>query len=664
MKTFKSFAYLMAIAIVGVAVSSCKDNKEVENTGYNPDRETVKSQFAINLSGNVVGNNGQKKMQATQVNLAGNLDQFNGIDNLQIIPYTKSVAPTPGSAPVSDGMAANSNIIFLSAIPSNTDYSNGNLTKKDINNNVHSKIYSDVLLPVGTNGLLFYGKAIGSAASTDFAYETTDANRHIYGALKTQAALKQNPFTLANVTFEPLQINPTITYAEAGSAGEKILQYLNGVAGATAATADNQGKTKWSETSELRLSELYNQFTKGTADAGGNGLQAGSSASVKAMMVKLYSKVVEVETSLHSSTISGSDNQYDALITAIKNAINDNTYVANAENGTGSFAWKTDLNNYPMSLTNPMPDGSAAIYWDGTEFKAKGNQVFGTDPTTQDVAVWSSFVYPASLYYFGNSTIKASDNPGVAKGFTNTTSTYSTSSWQTEMDKASNYNDNFVKTTTRSIAMYSPINYAVGRLDLAVRAQGTAVATAETGVNVDFSKITLTGVLISGINDVKWDFTPNSAKTYIYYDNDIANPTVNINNDASWTISNTDEGRKWNNHTLVLESTAGKAINLCLEFLNNDQDFKGVNGQVIPKGTKFYLIGKLDPSTLDATKKHDANDANKVFLQDHYTIARITIGDMNNKAYNVIPDLKVPELEFALSVDLEWQQGMEFDLTW
>ena len=60
MKTFKSFAYLMAIAIVGVAVSSCKQ-KEVEQTSYNPERETVKTQFSINLPTNVTGT--QKKMR-------------------------------------------------------------------------------------------------------------------------------------------------------------------------------------------------------------------------------------------------------------------------------------------------------------------------------------------------------------------------------------------------------------------------------------------------------------------------------------------------------------------------------------------------------------------------------------------------------------------------
>lgn len=114
-------------------------------------------------------------------------------------------------------------------------------------------------------------------------------------------------------------------------------------------------------------------------------------------------------------------------------------------------------------------------------------------------------------------------------------------------------------------------------------------------------------------------------------------------------------------YTLALETAKDQTINVAVEFVNTGNDFYGINHQVIPAGTKFYLVAQLIPSK---AKNYDAATLNKVFFQDHATKLDLTIGETSlQNAYNVVPDLRSPKLEFGLSVNLEWQQGLIFDHT-
>ena len=50
-----------------------------------------------------------------------------------------------------------------------------------------------------------------------------------------------------------------------------------------------------------------------------------------------------------------------------------------------------------------------------------------------------------------------------------------------------------------------------------------------------------------------------------------------------------------------------------------------------------------------------------MFKQDCVTRAKFTIANLS-KALNVIPDLRNPKVELGLSVDLDWKQGIVFDV--
>ena len=95
-------------------------------------------------------------------------------------------------------------------------------------------------------------------------------------------------------------------------------------------------------------------------------------------------------------------------------------------------------------------------------------------------------------------------------------------------------------------------------------------------------------------------------------------------------------------------------LTIRLGFTNtSDKDFYGVDG-IVPVGGKFYLVGQLTASAATETES-------KVFKQDYTTTARVAIKDLRS-AYNTIPDLKAPQLEIGLSIDLSWETGHTYDL--
>ena len=163
----------------------------------------------------------------------------------------------------------------------------------------------------------------------------------------------------------------------------------------------------------------------------------------------------------------------------------------------------------------------------------------------------------------------------------------------------------------------------------------------------------MTGVLIGNQKTVGFDFKPlaDDAKTWTIYDSshgegaDAAAVKKGSGNPATPTA-----------YTLALETEGAtsdpyETVNFAIELVNNSgDDFKGADG-IVPAGGKFYLVGSL---TSDA-------DHNKVFEQDHKTIAYVTINSLKS-AYNTIPDLRSPKLEIGLAVDLQWQEGLVDDV--
>ena len=176
---------------------------------------------------------------------------------------------------------------------------------------------------------------------------------------------------------------------------------------------------------------------------------------------------------------------------------------------------------------------------------------------------------------------------------------------------------------------------------------------------------------------MNWQFiNAGTDRNYVVYDKELSD---NIKARRNETPSEA-------NYTLVFDnwtsaSTGQESVNVAIELVNTAADFYGVDG-IVAKGQKFYLIGRLDPTsvtteitwpTYDNTQSQNTlptsyqgrypvkvNDK-RVFVQDFTTKANFKITSLAN-AYVTIPDLRASKLHLGLSVDLKWQSGLTFNV--
>ena len=103
------------------------------------------------------------------------------------------------------------------------------------------------------------------------------------------------------------------------------------------------------------------------------------------------------------------------------------------------------------------------------------------------------------------------------------------------------------------------------------------------------------------------------------------------------------------------DTKGAEDVNIVMEFLNNSGNaFSGKSCTIYP-GTKFYLIGKVDP--LEASSANAAPEAvGRVFTQDHVTTVNTKVQSLAN-AYNVLPDLIGGRLELGIELVSSWVQA-------
>lgn len=445
----------------------------------------------------------------------------------------------------------------------------------------------------GTGAKVYYDVELAEGVNNFLFYgEATEA----IGEQKANGALKAMIGSAVNdIKFE---LVPISTDASSDQQRTTLINALNTVAKATG------GGTAWSASTEFQT--YYQSFIR---------LKAGSAASIIQVLKDL-------QDGINNVTPTSESELKNAILAAIDGAI-------------GSSGTIKDC-TYPRNLG--LPDGAAQIKWNsatpGFEYITSTN--IG-DLSYTDMA---NFVYPASLYYWVNTPIKVS-NESQADNYT--------TNWDACLDL---YLDGTaVTSSTASVALKNPINYAVGRFDLLAKFNAETVKDNLGGVvNTQASNgITLDGILIGGQKNVKWDFsTPapdagGSGSTYTEYTiYDASVTSSKVATTTSVTMA----------YSLALETAQGTEVRFALELTNKTGNaFTGKDG-IVPDGGRFYLVGKLTP---DATQ---AESDNRVFRQDHTTKATVTINSLEN-AYNCIPDLKNPKLELGLSVDLVWEKGLE-----
>lgn len=492
-----------------------------------------------------------------------------------------------------------------------------------ISETASSKIYSDVSVPVGTTHFLFYAHA---------PQGTTDAKKFELGVLDFTA-----PTTDATAT-NGISAALVAVKKEDTASPAALLGILNGVAGVT----------NWADadaTSEL--GKLYAKYTSA---------KAGSANSIRLTLQSLYNNL--------GGIVTGANVAHQTIAKDIRTKIEESFNKTTATDGYVTLAYKEDspYSTYPNNIN--LPDGAVQLSFDATN---KFTYAAESNLTGIQNLNASKVCFPASIYYFQSSDLAATAKELETNQWPTTTTkwTAATAPWLKAENTLADGWTASVQPTTRSIAMRQNINYGVANLATTVKC-GAASLPDNTGLTVtdpsEFSGTVavpeagfpVTGLLIGGQpTKVGFDFQPTSDAKYVQtvYDKNL-NGIVAKNAESTTT-----------NYTIVLPNDKGRGVakqemvNVAIELTNNSGvAFRGADG-IIPAGAKFYLVGKLEPKADALT----GVDKPAVFMSDYMTTMNLTIKSLKS-AYNTIPDLRSTKLQLGLSVDLDWQAGLQFDV--
>lgn len=415
---------------------------------------------------------------------------------------------------------------------------------------------------------------------------------------------------LASSTMYPEQISfaPDPIYSTFASVipepAQVIADYLTSIARARTETI------AWSGDNTEDLNTLYQNFIYHGPDLPPSNLMPGSYASVIGHVNGLRWRLNNLELPEGSELVK------------LRQAINDSINKVPAHIDT----------RYPESIG--MPAGSAVLRWMGDRFMPQTER-----NTVADINSIDRFAYPAELWYFANSTLRTSVSEMPFRMYE------AVPNWQNLL--ALYLTGNQVTTSTKSVAVVDPLQYGVASLKMVLKKletttlldykdQSVSIKTADGG-----DAFPLTGVIVSGQREVDFTFLPKSTdetKDYFVYDNQVGNVVMSVDRDQSPV------------HTLLLQTPAAMKVRLLLEFVNNSgQDFYGNEGGIIYNGSKFYLLGVIDPL------EKDKNDhiRPQAFTRDEFTEVSAKISSLA-KAYNVMPNLLNPRLEIGIQLSPQW----------
>lgn len=702
-KNFK-YAWLGAIALTGaMGFTACSSDNDVVadkdvNPTYNPETNSVTTQFVLNVAG---GEMQSTRQSSTTVQKNAN---FRGMQNARIFAMNTShptwLAPYSGTETLLKSYDLGT--LYTASAVSNEGSANEQSSSRRI---------LELSLPLTTDAMLVYAKAIVASGATDEENGKTTTN------LATVTDPKNITFNLAPRIGENSSV-----YEHTKALVALILnRIISAEIPAQTSAYEHKGITysdlaalKWSDLAaktdanglEDILKNAYNLFT--TIKAGE--IRAGSAVAVKSQIYYLNKSInsvlnatatskdelnaqrlaenistrlnsyfvgltAEATTDFHTlgewdSTTSSFTNGsiLDHLLTVSAIAADD----YNASNGKYSGVTGDGLKNFPTIFN--LPPGSAQLNFTSADlFSYKSTATSLLDKNTTDDP--THYMYPAELWYFDNSALRVSTTEKTTDNYPNGYSNWDdVTQWDTDWKTGAN---GIVTSTTRSVAVKNNINYGVAMLQTKIAlAEGDAFADNRNAIvntesdqiltNAQVSEIQLTGVLIGGQNNqVDWKYMPvGTSYDYMIYDTNIPN---------SGKIP-TGTGNEI--YTLVFDnynSTGQGNVKVALEFKNGSKDFYGIDN-LIPAFSTFYLVGELvlgsnSIANWDSyyaippySAAGESQKVTRIFVQDYMTSATFKIGTSSLKsAFVTVPDLRSSQTSLGLSVDLKWQPGLSFN---
>lgn len=585
--------------------------------------ETVKTLFAINVPyGKDDSSNArpQSRMGANETQANGN---FTGLEKMRLL----TLESEPGKT--------------ATTYTSNINIGDGdNAYAKD----AWRSVYREVQIPIGTANFVLYGRAV---KNDDYAK---------YGDIRINADAFNNDAAgnLSDIYFKLRTISDNADFST-NTNSTAILNVLNALAKTnTTYNPSSQGVStadekpiKWSEVTENNpsdyrspaerkiLEEKYKQLTS---------LKAGSANSVKSFLNGLLDYFNETDIAAGST-----------LTQAI------------VDNASEAYNKLSRNNNFPEDLG--LPDGIAKLNCNNGVFSyiTADNTTIG-DGNKID---YTKITYPACLGYMVSSPAMVSTTE-----LTNTTGLPTYDKWVKDPNNAwteTSFTQAAVSNTTKTVALKNALQYGVANMKLSIRATEQTLkdnlkaldATREDqSISVPGSGFTVTGVLIGGQPDqVEWNY---EAKAETGFNHTIYDTQMNTENksDGEFKAKYSAGTPSEFNYTLVFDNKNNKQdkqddVYVTVELINDAADFYGVDG-LVPKGGKFYLVGKL--SVDDATADSKKEGIDHIFVKDHTTTVNLAFKDLKH-AYNCIPDLRTSKISLGLAVSLEWQAGLQFDIT-
>ena len=609
MKKIKFFSFASAVLLASAAgMTSCSsDSEDPQAGGSGVAGQVVKTQFYLNIpyAGNESGGNARVSTRMTAENTQ-NDNNFLGLVDLEMFAF--------GEDPISE------------ATSTRTIRIGNNLGNYETDNK--RQLYSDIAIPVGTTHMVLYTRASKRDNSTPNTNKTNfeaGSLTPIYTKFTDEAKPK-----LSEINFNLETIHSANDF---DTQGHTILNLLNSIA--QAQTTINTKPIEWSKISETDigtpgeraiLQNLYNNFVK---------LKAGSEASV-------IRAIEDLKAAVNTQKLT----DFTALTEVIKNKCT-----------TRGLSY---VNGFPRNLG--LPDGAAVLKFNSDSKEFAYEEVTTGIPTGGNLVDHKTITYPSELAYFVSSPVKTS----ASKSKLNELPDYK--AWLDNTEQWRGYEE-VVKSNTTLVVLKEPVQYGVACLKSKIKcakaslednAKNIIESAANNTLTVPTNGIEVKGILIGGQpQGVEWNFEPASNATFDHtiYDRDM-NPGI---------VAQTSDSKP--NYTLVLDnknsSTADSKqsmVYVTVELENNMGDFYGAEG-LIPKDTRFYLVGQLDPNASAGVNKPSgtAETLDHVFIKDHTTIANFTITSLQN-AYNHIPDMRTSKINVGLAVDLKWESGITFNV--
>jgi len=519
----KSKVLILSLAALAALVG-CQREQTEPNPQYNPQTKEVMAQFVLNVK--APGQDAQTKMSADMVQQNNN---FRGIHSVHI--YTYATGTAPGSVPYvlnPDGWTDDNSKDF----PLGTLYTSGQINAGQ-NASSSSNRVLQLAIPVGTDAVLFYGKALNAEEPTNeqnkergrmlavFDKNPKDIEFKVYRRIGEDSDVKDYDATArlmiyvinrimgANVPagdYDATYTNlPALSWKELGA----LYEYTNNLYDNRFGVPGSTSKDPLEPLDEI-LGKAYSTFSyiKSTE------YRAGSSDAIKSMMSSMWN-VIRPICSTATPTNEGEanakrlaveierrmDNYFEQnwdykTIADIKAIVRDNEIMkgeALTEEQWAALCWDPqnpandnfditsykgrarDLNNYPYLDFN-IPEGAAQLSYNTTsgEFSYLHPNKPLVNPTVQSFEP-RKYIYAPELAYYVNSpvrvngTLLSSDNLDTL--FPN-----GTANWSDNSQWSAGWALGKVSSSTKSVAVRDNINYGVALLKTSVALESGVTA--------------------------------------------------------------------------------------------------------------------------------------------------------------------------------------------